>query len=84
LKRIAGAGEEKKAAPTATVPEKDASERGALKDALQSVVAQMPVPQAAAPVPSQPSQATTDKTDRLSSKELERMMRVTVHDVPPV
>jgi hypothetical protein len=27
---------------------------------------------------------TTDKTDRLSSKELERMMRVTVHDVPPV
>ncbi len=88
LKRIAGAGEEKKAAPTAAAPEKNASERGALKDALQSVVAQMPVPQAATPVPPQPSQATLpvtkDKTDRLSSKELERMMRVTVHDVPPV
>lgn len=98
LKRIANKETEKPETPRERKPE--SADRTELKDALKSIIANQPVatpapvsvagkeesPQSAQP--QQPAQvvqeANPTQKGTLTPKELERMMRVTVHDKPPV
>ena len=97
LKRIAGNEAAKPEVPKERKTE--TGNRSDLKDVLKTVIAQKQPSPAPAPVvvevapvqdsqPPQPPQTNREpipeQKDTLTPKELERMMRVTVHDKPPV
>jgi len=94
LKRIAGQEEKTPEGPKER-PTPSAEQRSELKDILKTVItenptavpdpAPVPTPQPAEPARPVEAPAPTQKDkDTLTPKELERMMRVTVHDKPPL